>query len=57
MMIANSMKQALRLIRRGEPQRTQPRIVLKMEPPQAENAKLKPTMYLPSLSLGRQPAV
>jgi hypothetical protein len=56
MMIANTMKQALRIVRRGEPQRTEPRIVLKMER-RTENAKLKPTMYLPSLSFAHRQAM
>lgn len=56
MMIANTMKKALRLVRRGEPQRTEPRIVLRMES-RPDNAKLKPTMYLPSLSLAHRQAM
>ena len=37
------------LVRRAVEHRTEPRIVLQMEPVPAGNAKMKPTVFLPSL--------
>jgi len=57
MMIANTVRKVLQRVRRGEPQRTQPRIVIQMEGSPSGNPKLKPTMYLPSLALANGPLV
>lgn len=54
MMIANTVKKVLRRARRGEPERTQPRIIIQMEASENGNPKLKPTMYLPNLSIGHR---
>lgn len=54
MMIANTVKKVRRRARRGEPERTQPRVIIQMEASRNENAKLKPTMYLPSLSFAHR---
>ena len=50
MMLANTVRTVLRPARRGEPQRTLPRIVIQMEASPSGNAKLKPTMFMPTLS-------
>ena len=53
MMIADTVRKVLQRVRSGEPQRTQPRIVIQMEGSPSGNPKLKPTMYLPNLSFAR----
>ncbi|MSR05796.1 MAG: hypothetical protein EXR93_01810 [Gemmatimonadetes bacterium] len=50
MMLANTVRKVLRPARRGESQRTLPRIVIQMEASPSGNAKLKPTMSMPNLS-------
>ena len=55
MMIANTVRKVLRRARRGEPERTLPRIVIQMEGSPSGNPKLKPTMFLPSRSFARAP--
>jgi len=57
MMIANTVRTVLRRARRGEPDRTLPRIVIQMEESPSGNPKLKPTMFLPNLSFARTPLV
>jgi len=57
MMIANTVRKVLRGARRGEAERTLPRIVIQMEGSPSGNPKLKPTMYLPHLSFAREPLV
>jgi len=57
MMLAHTVKKVLQRARRGEPQRTLPRIVIQMEGSPSGNPKLKPTMYLPSLALAIGPLV
>ena len=55
MMIANTVRKVLRRATRGEPQRTQPRIIIQMERAPSGNPKLQPTTYLPNLSFARGP--
>ena len=50
MMIASTVRKVLQRARRGQPERTLPRIVIQMEASPSGNAKLKPTMFLPNLS-------